>query len=146
MLAGWHYTVGGSTRWLLGDGQQLLSKETERGAEYVQGAEKKGGNCMPGKQRKFWAGKKRGNGVNDELKTIDKISWLPCVLNRLMLREKGERSGRGSCTIRAECIISSCCFCHVSNSRGRERETHRLEAPCSVSVIFWLKMDRTMET
>lgn len=59
-----------------------------------------------------------------------------------MLRERagGGKSGRESRTITAECIISSCCFCHVSTSRGGS-EGRRVEAPCSVSVIFTLEMD-----
>ncbi len=42
---------------MLGDRQQLLSKETER--VYFQEA-KKGGDCAQGKQRKYRARKKEG--------------------------------------------------------------------------------------
>lgn len=32
------------------------------------------------------------------------------------------RVGGGAVTSELECIISSCCFCHVSSSRGEGRE------------------------
>lgn len=48
MLVGRHHTVGGGARWLLGDRQQLLSKEMER--VYAQGGGRKGGNCTAGRR------------------------------------------------------------------------------------------------
>lgn len=91
MLAGWHYTVGGSTRRLLGDGQQLLSKETERW--YVQGG-KKGRELYAREAEKIQSrGKKRGSSVDDELRTTDEISWLPCVFEQVDAKGKGEGGG-----------------------------------------------------
>ncbi len=44
---------------MLGDRQQLLSKETER-VYFPKQKKKKGGDCTPEKQRKYRAGKTEG--------------------------------------------------------------------------------------
>lgn len=48
MLVGWHHTVGGGARRLLGDRRQLLSKEMERVC--AQGGGSKGGNRASGRR------------------------------------------------------------------------------------------------
>lgn len=70
---------------MLGDGQQLLSKDTDcmfRKQEKREGCQDRRGNTEDGKDEE---------SLSDRQKPVDKTSWLPPALNRLMLREKERR-------------------------------------------------------